>query len=164
MDHVEKRDNFFVDLLQCLSCSTRYETGDDPQTNHLVSCEKVRRSPGLVPAPIPDMRLRKSSRNDRSTSPTPLARRSTSPTTLARSQIRFEADPEMVCLRLQNHPECKKAVMKSIDKTCEEQKTNVQRVVTVRSLSKQVHVRDRRELREKMEEIKYRLPRFTRIN
>ena len=124
----------------------------------------MRRSPGLVPAPIPDMRLRKSSRNDRSTSPTPLARRSTSPTTLARSQIRFEADPEMVCLCLENQPECKKAVLKSIDKTCEEHKTKVQRVVTVRSLSKQVHVRDRRELREKMEEIKYRLPRFTRIN
>ena len=160
----------------------------------------MRRSPDLVPAPIPDMRLRKSFRNDRSTSPTPLARRSTSPTTLARSQIRFDADPDMRlrssaarsreeiregsssptarsrkesptrngqhmgCLCLQNHPECKKAVLKSIGKTCEEHNTNVQRVVTVRSLSKQVHVRDRRELREKMEEIKYRLPRFTRIN
>lgn len=156
----------------------------------------MRRSPGLVPAPIPDMRLRKSSRNDRSTSPTPLARRSTSPTTLARSQIRFDADSDMrlrssaarsreesssptarsrkesptrngqqmVCLCLQNHPECKKSVLTSIGKTCEEHKTNVQRVVTVRSLSKQVHVRDRRELREKMEEIKYGLPRFSRIN
>jgi hypothetical protein len=145
----------------------------------------VRRSPDLVPAPIPDMRLRKSFRNDRSTSPTPLARRSTSPTTLARSQIRFDADPDMrlrssaarsreesptrngqqmVCLCLQNHPECKKSVLTLIGKTCEEHKTNVQRVVTVCSLSKQVHVRDRRELREKMEEIKYRLPRFTRIN
>ena len=88
------------------------DTGDDPQTIHLVTCEKVRWSPYLVPAPIPDMRFRKNSRNDRSTSPTPLTRRSTSPTTLVRSQIRFETDPEMVCLCSQNHPECKKTVLK----------------------------------------------------
>ena len=116
--------------------------GDAPQTNHRVSCEKVRRSPGLVPAPIPEMRLRKSSRNDR-TSPNPLARRSTSPTTLARSQIRFEADPDM---RLRSSA------------------ARSRKESPVRSLSNQVHVRDRRELREKIEEIKYRLPRFTRIN
>jgi len=112
----------------------------------------VRRSPGLVPAPIPEMRLRKSSRNDR-TSPNPLARRSTSPTTLARSQIRFEADPDM---RLRSSAARSRG---SSSPTARSRKES-----PVRSLSNQVHVRDRRELREKIEEIKYRLPRFTRIN